>query len=374
MKVIKNANLLPQEMTESMLHCKIMTVYHYLLLNNISIDYRLLYLLGVSDLLQFGVQKYNDTFLWFLNPYNIFCDKELMDVFHIELNKPDRIDINKIKECIDNNNILAIYYDGNIYVNREKRLFMRKKSVDSYSEDIYKSLVNNSSLGLIIGYDDAKECFVLNIIDQGGKNISIKYNTFLENRLYEEVYFMKLSQEVEKNVDYEYMALKKLYEVSKEYLKQYEGYMINDEKKICGTLGCSSLLALKQELLQSIKLLEDDETREIVKERLCKKLDIMRLFFLKGSNTGFRKELAIALDYLGDIYNEDKLKKDGKAIKEIGNIWREFSRYLYNVNNNIYNKHPVKFISKLIGIIDELYKNEVQVFSSIKSNTKSMLN
>ncbi|GMQ62813.1 hypothetical protein [Vallitalea maricola] len=373
MKLISNADILPQKTSKLMLHCKIVTIYHYLLLNNIEIDYWLLYLLGVRDLLQFGVQKYNETYLWFLYPYNIYSEKELMNVFNIELVKSNMDEINRIKECIDNDEILAIYYDGNIYVNHSENVTGKKLDKDYYNKSVANSFINNSSFGLIIGYDDRKQCFILNIIDIDGTNICIGYNKFFENNLFLEMYFMKLDQSYEAT-DFDYLGLQRLHNESEKYLIKHDSYLIDEEKQVCEIKGCSSLLALKQELLQSIELFKKYENNQIITKRFSKRLDIMRLFLLKGSNTGFRKELSFSLDYLGKVYDKNSLKQDAAKIAGVGKYWREFTRYLYNVNSKNYNQNPVKYIKGLIKIIDELYINEGQVFLSIKSNTESILN
>lgn len=364
--------MLPRNVETSSLHCKIVTIYHFLLLNKIDIDIPLLYILGMGELLEFGLEKYNNSILWFLNGYNYFCEKELMKELPIGFKKLDLENMHHMKECIKANDYLTVYYDGRVYqpaADDSIYNLIERKPLSNPDNP----LVNNSSLGLVIGYDDEQQHFILNIVDLGGKNITIDYQTFIQNNLLDQVYKMTLRKETNKKMGKAYILnriMNKLITICDNYLLDNDAYSYDEDRGVYGTSGKSSIMALRYELLHINEKLMIVKNTDEVKRVLNYKLSIMRLFMVKGSDTCFRQELADAISYLHSYYPQGGLNKVARSIKQVGRMWRGFGRSLYNVNSSFYNSQPNKYIKKLEKSLMEIYEAEIEFVTSLKEELK----
>lgn len=366
MKYIEGIERLKKHSSMSMQHCKIMTLYDYLLLNNIEISHHLLYLLGADELMEFGLYKHKSTVLWFLNPYNYFCEQTIMDQLGIKSVLTEIPSFEVLCAMLNVGCHLTVAYDGKIYGEKREK---EESIADRAMNDMTTTFVNNTSLGLIVGIDEQAKKLELNIVDIGGDRIQIDYDVFVDNGLTNHVYCLSLdkhSQQIELLVgNIEQICMERLVAISYKYLKAFSSYSMDTARGVYGTCGCSSLAALIMELKDQLKLLDNKDLHATVKNRLRQKLTILRLFFVKGSDTGFRKELSDALRHMEKTTEYYQLRKEADALKKAGRGWRDLCRYLFNVNGSFFERQPRKYINRLIGKIEKLYDREIAVFESL---------
>ncbi|NLU51554.1 MAG: hypothetical protein GXX10_01640 [Clostridiaceae bacterium] len=349
--------LLKRNVKDNIEHCKIQTLCYYLKTKNIDISEHIIFLLGLDEFLQFGLENYKQQLLWFMITYNEYCEKKIMNYFGIKESPVPTSSIDEIKKYVDEGRDVGVYFDFNVRkVHKDKVISVSNTPVINMGRFMF------NSFGIIENYDD--EYFYLNVVDLDGKPIRLNFKAYEENKLYEHTVFLEIDESIHKNEDSLYpVILDDLKRACDIYLTEVSKYQYDEESKKYGVSGKSSFAALNEEVKALINKFTDSEDERYLKI-LAYRLNIMRLYQDKGSKTAFRSEIGNSLIYLGK-YNP-LLKESGEEFIALGKHWREFVRILYQVNMPYFYRNPKKYYEKFYSIICNLASAEEAAVSRLR--------
>lgn len=335
------------------LHCKIDTIRYFLSMQGIEIDTRLLFLLGMEEFLEFGVERYRGHLLWFMVPYSYDSEKQIMKKLNIVKDKLEIDSIQELHEMIDDKRAVCVYFDNLIRQRYKQKVF---NHVGAEELDVGK--VRNSSFGMIVGYND--KGWILNIVDLDNKNIVIRYDKFYELNLKNNLCILSISDSDSErlaNGDLWPLVLQSLQTACDNYMKDSFKYEYDPMTDKYGTVGRSAFLALNEEVGTMIRQYMES-TDSHYKNSLIYMLNILRIYQTKGSETCFRKEIGDSLRALNGLRPGIDLNSITDQFENLGKLWRNLNRLIFNVNSPYYSRFLNVFQNKLSDLLDKLYIQE----------------
>lgn len=350
--------LLKRNVNENIEHCKIQTLAYYLRKKNIDIGEDMIFLLGLDEFLQFGLEVYRQQILWFFVAYNERCEKKIMRYFGIHETPVPTDSVCEIKEYVNQNKDVGVYFDFNA-----RKVHKSKSFSISGSPAINMGRFMFNSFGLIEGYDD--EYFYLNVVDLDGKPIRLSFKAFEENELYRHTVFLEIDDNNPACEDDLYPVLvNDLKRACDIYLTEQIKYQYDEETNKYGVSGKSSFAALNEEVKAMLnQFAETDDDRYL--KILAYRLNILRLYQDKGSKTAFRSEIGNALNSMGKF--NPLLKKAGEEFLGLSRYWREFDRILYQVGMPYFYRNPRKYYEKFYTALCNLASAEETVVSNLSN-------
>lgn len=347
-------------------HCKIETIHYFLKKNGINLNENILFLLGIDEFLQFGLERYKDQLLWFLVAYNEDCEKKIMENIGISEKSIDAKTIDDVKKRIDNGNSVGVYFDYSVRKQHKEKVY----SIANQQE-IHTGRMALKSLGIIEFYDD--QAFYLNIVDLDGTHIKIDFNAYEANNLFEHTVLMGIDGDKDLSEQTLFpIIVNDLNRACELYLQNIDKYIYNADLGKYGVVGKSSYSALNEEVKNFITKyheLEDDKYLKLLSSRI----NILRLYQDKGSDSGFRKELGKALLYLNECGLASSFKESIAIFNKCGIYWRNFSRVLYQINMPYYHKNLDKYYLKFHKVISELSSIEENAVQTLKRELQDYL-
>ncbi|GAA0068199.1 hypothetical protein ACV3R5_14670 [Clostridium perfringens] len=339
--------------SDSETYCKITSIQNYFSSQGIEIDWLALFLLGINDLLEFGLERIHSQYLWFLIPYNFQCEVKIFDSLKVPYRKAPSFTLNELKAEIDKGKTLCIYFD-NTMRNTKKKVFNQVASPVNA-----KGRMRYSSMGILTGYTE--DSFVTDILDIDGKYISIPFTSYMDYAMGDEIaelgaYEEELTMEKIKSI-----LCANLKNAAKRHISICDSYELDDDGKY-GTQGVNCLSALQAEIGFAIDYIRKSGSQNHSK-LLMQKINVLRVYSSKGSSSCYRQELADSIDYLKSLFDISEVDADNLRIelKAAGNKWRDLNRFLFSVNYPFFHERLEVFQEKLNERLASLYESEEKV-------------
>lgn len=335
-------------------HCKITVFKEYFEMMNVSVGWLDLFLLGLDDFLELGLEKICGQYLLFLIPYSFSCDEKIIERLEIPVRWDVFVNIEDIKNAVDSGRIVGLYFDNSMRKSK-KRVFNEVKS-----PFLAEGKMKKSSMGLIKGYDDNYLYTNLRDIDNGLIKVPLEAidNKTLSKEVVELLpYDKKLSEDKIKQI-----IGGVLFGAGSRHIKLTEAYEYEEESGKYGTVGVNCLAALNGEIKKSVELFKKTGSESYL-TLLIQKINVLRIYATKGSSSFYRQELADSVSRLQSYFSipEDRADTLREKLVKAARSWRRFSRFLFNVNFPFFRMNIDSFVEKMTKELNDIYEQELQI-------------
>ncbi len=331
-------------------NCKITAIQNYFTSQGIEFDWLALFLLGINDLLAFGLERIHSQYLWFLIPYNFQCELKIFNSLKIPYKKVPNLKLDELKSEMDKCKTLCIYFD-NTMRNAKKKVFNQVASTVNV-----KGRMRNSSMGILTGYTE--DSLVTDILDIDGKYISIPFTSYIDYSMGDGLvelgaYKEELSREKIKSI-----LGANLKDAAQRHICICDGYELDEDGKF-GTQGVNCIPALQAEIQSAVDYIRKSGSQNHSK-LLMQKINVLRVYSSKGSSSCYRQELADSIDYLNTLFDIPEVEVDNlrTELKTAGKKWRDLNRFLFSVNYPFFYERLEDFQKKLNERLASIYESE----------------
>lgn len=345
-------------------NCKITCIKNYLQSQNIFLDERELFLLGIDNLLEFGLEKVHHQYLWFLLPYNYQCEKKIIRLLDIPVQKVSVVDVERLKEKIDSGEILSIYFD-NAFKKEAKKVFNQVElSIP------VEGRMRNSSMGIIKAYTE--DAFITDIKDIDGEFISIPFSSFESKLMGNNLLRFGKMKNTPLHSQIMFMIERNINKLIHNHLLLQDKYEKDEDGKY-GTQGVACVSAMYHEFKATIDYILRTGSADYC-SLLLLKFNVLRVYATKGSPTCYRKQLAESLIYCADYFGLSKETKENlkNEIIASGNQWRDFTRFLFSANYPFFYERLGEFSDKLYYKLEKLYESETRLGKMLQGSFNRM--
>lgn len=337
-------------MGDSETNCKITSIQNYFSSQGIEIDWLALFLLGVNDFLEFGLEKIQSQYLWFLIPYNFQCEIKIFDSLKVPYKKTKGFTIDELKSEIDKGKTLCIYFDNTMRHTRKKVFNQVASPVNA------KGRMRYSSMGFLAGYTE--DSFVTDILDIDGKYISIPFTSYIDYSMGNGILELGTYEEELTKEKLKSILAARLRNAARRHIRICDSYELDADGKY-GTQGVNCLPALQAEIGSAIDYIRKSGSQTHSK-LLAQKINVLRVYSSKGSSSCYRQELSDSMDYLKSLFGipEAEAETLKKELRMAGKKWRDLNRFLFSVNYPFFYERLEVFREKLNERLASIYESE----------------
>lgn len=336
---------------DSETNCKITSIQNYFASQGIEIDWLVLFLLGINDFLEFGLEKIHSQYLWFLIPYNFQCELKIFNSLNVPYRKFPSLTINELKSEIDKGKTLCIYFD-NTMRNQKKKVFNQVASPVNANGRMRKS-----SMGILTGYTE--DSFVTDILDVNGKYISIPFTSYIDYSMGDGLIELGAYEEELTRERIKSILGASLKVAAQRHISICDRYELDEDGKY-GTQGINCLPALKAEIESAIDYIRKSGSQNHSK-LLVQKINVLRIYSSKGSSSCYRQELADSIDFLKTMFDISEADNLIIELRTAGKKWRDLNRFLFSVNYPFFHERLEVFQEKLNEKLTSIYESEEKV-------------
>jgi hypothetical protein len=326
----------------------------------------LLFLIGIDEFLEFGLERIRDQLFWFMLPYNIKCEKRIMPLVGIKNEKLNER-IASICKRVDAGETIVLYFDNRMRSSDTRNIYKQTH----LTQDYMTGDMMFNSFGLIHSYDSIG--FTLGISDLGGLPIHIEYS-FLTQDIVSDA-FAKLSFDSNNFPGSEKeltdLIVNNLVLSCDKYTKVKRSYEYNEINNKYGTSGNNCFPALLSEIQALADTYEQVGDKNIA-DLLVNRLNVLRIYQSKGTKTCYRQEMSDALRILAKSCNCDSLYEVADAFSEVAKLWRNFGRILFQVNSPFYRSNPTGYVKKITPHIEKLYNAETTAVTRLRNTLRNL--